>query len=207
MIIWQSWRLWRFHVQGSWYLKVRRNIIIIILFRNITFQLFVQSRDIKPKTRNCVISDLLSTKYEAPKFVLTFGMLCAPEPAFVTSRYHALRCITQPFVREPCFTAGHQAANESVHALSLSDLRSDRRRIDPNICVRLRRNSAMSTLSPAENFRRLDAIIEVVYRRSGNFLYLFWSIKFSAHLVFVGRWGDQYFMYCEYKFSCFHFRR
>ena len=38
-----------------------------------------------------------------------------------------------------------------------------------------------------------------IYRRSGNFrVSIFWSIKFSVHLIFFGRWSNQYFMYCEY---------
>ena len=31
-------------------------------------------------------------------------------------------------------------------------------------------------------------------------LSIFWSIKFSAHLIFVGRWSDKYFIYCELIF-------
>ena len=50
--------------------RVHMNIIIIMEFSNVISLLFLRSRGIKLKMQNCVFSELLCTKYEAPKISL-----------------------------------------------------------------------------------------------------------------------------------------
>ena len=88
-------------------LRVRMSIITIMaVFSNVISPLYLQSRGIKLKIHNCVISNLLCTKYEAPKLVLMLGALRVKKPLFVTSHFHTLRCITLPITGEPYFTSG-----------------------------------------------------------------------------------------------------
>ena len=69
------------------------NIIIIMDFSNIISLLFLRNRGIKFKIHDCVVSDLLCTKHEAPKICFDAqSTLLEKTIACDVSFLHALLC-------------------------------------------------------------------------------------------------------------------